>query len=119
MMEACTNAMGRRSGGCDTATRKVFAGVSRLLTKIGALRRGQDLTVGEWADFYLESFSKPPFRALKTHEVNQRALKHLRKMFENTKLADLTADDIEMYLRGRLSQRVRVKARDGFVEKSV
>jgi integrase len=40
-------------------------------------------------------------------------------MFENTKLAELTADDIEMYLRGRLKQRVRVKARDGFVEKSV
>ena len=84
-----------------------------------ALRRGQDLTFGEWADFYLENFSKPPFRALKTHEVNQRALKHLRSMFENTKLAELTADDIEMYLRGRLKQRVRVKARDGFVEKGV
>jgi integrase len=83
-----------------------------------ALRRGQDLTFGEWADFYLENFSKPPFRALKTHEVNQRALKHLR-MFKNTKLAELTADDIEMYLRGRLKQRVRVKARDGFVEKGV
>jgi integrase len=84
-----------------------------------ALRRGQDLTFGEWADFYLENFSKPPFRALKTHEVNQRALKHLRSMFENIKLAALTADDIEMYLRGRLKQRVRVKARDGFVEKGV
>jgi integrase len=83
-----------------------------------ALRRGQDLTFGEWADFYLENFSKPPFRALKTHEVNQRALKHLR-MFKNTKLAELTADDIEMYLRGRLKQRVRVKARDGFVEKGL
>jgi len=84
-----------------------------------ALRRGQDLTFGEWADFYLENFSKPPFRALKTHEVNQRALKHLRTMFEKTKLAELTADDIEMYLRGRLKQRVRVKARNGFVEKGV
>ena len=52
-----------------------------------ALRRGQDLTFGEWSDFYLENFSKPPFRAPKTHEVNQRALKHLRKVFETTKLA--------------------------------
>jgi len=60
--------------------------------------------------------SRPPFRALKTHEVNQRALKHLRKMFENTKLAELTADDIEMYLRGRLKQHVMVKAKDGFVK---
>jgi hypothetical protein len=28
-----------------------------------ALRRGQDLTFGEWSDFYLENFSRPPFRA--------------------------------------------------------
>ena len=84
-----------------------------------ALRRGQDLTFGEWADFYLENFSKPPFRAPKTHGVNQRALKHLRAMFENVKLAELTADDIEMYLRGRLKQRVVIKTRSGSVEKGV
>ena len=80
----------------------------RLLARdnntLPALRRGQDLQFGEWADFYLENFSKPPFRAEKTHAVNQRALKHLRKMFETTKLAELTADDIEMYLRRRLKQ---------------
>jgi hypothetical protein len=70
-----------------------------------ALRRGQDLTLGEWSDSYLENFSKPPFRALKTHEVNQRALKHLRRVFESTRLANLTPDDIEMYLRQRLKQR--------------
>ena len=84
-----------------------------------ALRRGQDIHFGEWSDLYLENFSKPPFRAPKTHEINQRALKHLRVVFENTKLAELTADDIEMYLRKRLKQRVQVKARDGFVEKGV
>jgi integrase len=84
-----------------------------------ALRRGQDLTFGEWSDFYLENFSRPPFRAQKTHEVNQRALKHLRKMFESTKLAELTADDIEMYVRKRLKQRALVKTKAGFVEKQV
>src|SRR5579864_4722753 len=84
-----------------------------------ALRRGQELTFGEWSDFYLENFSRPPFRAQKTHEVNQRALKHLRKMFESTKLAELTADDIEMYLRKRLKQRALVKTKAGFVEKQV
>ena len=41
-----------------------------------ALRRGSDLGFGEWADFYLENFSRPPFRAPKTHEVNRRALKN-------------------------------------------
>jgi hypothetical protein len=84
-----------------------------------AMRRGQDLTFGEWSDFYLENFSKPPFRAPKTHEINERALKHLRRMFENTKLADVTADDIEGFLRRRLKQRVHVKAKDGFVEKGL
>ena len=84
-----------------------------------ALRRGQDLTFGEWSDFYLENFSRPPFRAQKTHEVNQRVLKHLRKTFEGTKLAELTADEIEMYLRKRLKQRALVKTKAGFVEKQV
>ena len=82
-----------------------------------ALRRGQDLAFGEWADFYLENFSRPPFRAPKTHEVNGRALKHLRAVFEMTKLGELTADDIEGYLRRRLKQRVVVKTGKGFVEK--
>src|ERR1700688_2840053 len=84
-----------------------------------ALRRGQDLTFGEWADFYLENFSRPPFRAQKTHEINERALKHLRGMFENTKLANVNADDIETYLRRRLKQRVQVKAKIGFVQKGI
>ena len=82
-----------------------------------ALRRGSDLGFGEWADFYLENFSRPPFRAPKTHEVNGRALKHLRAVFETTKLAELTADAIEEYLRRRLKQRVVVKTGKGFVEK--
>ena len=67
-----------------------------------ALRRGQDLTFGEWADFYLENYARPPFRAQKTHEINERALKHLRGMFENTKLTNVNADDIETYLRRQL-----------------
>jgi len=139
MTVVCTNATGRRSGGCDTETRTVHAAGNRLSLRTGgkhrsasgerlqardnnslpALRRGQDLTLGEWADFYLENFSEPPFRAQKTHEINQRALKHLRKMFESTKLASLTADDIEHYLRQRLKQRVMVKAKVGFVQKGV
>ena len=64
-----------------------------------ALRRGRDIHFGEWSDLYLENFSKPPFRAQKTHEVNQRALKHLRAVFENTKLAELTAQFVNQSLR--------------------
>jgi hypothetical protein len=82
-----------------------------------SIRRGQELTFGEWAEFYLENFSRPPFRAKKTHEVNQRAMKHLRVALEKTRLADLTADDIEMYLRQRLGQRVQIKTGSGFAQK--
>ena len=84
-----------------------------------ALRRGQDLTFREWADFYLENFSKPPFRAPKTHGINQRVLNLLNAVFGDKKLAEVTADDIEMYLRRRLKERVRVKTRDGFVQKGL
>jgi integrase len=86
---------------------------------LSALKRGQDLSFGGWADFYLENFSKPPFRAMKTHEVNQRAIKHLRGTFEDTKLAELTADEIEEYLRDRLTQRVVIQTRNRPVKKGV
>ena len=86
---------------------------------LSSLRRGQELTFGEWADAYLENFSKPPFRAPKTHEANQRAMKHLRAVFEKTKLADLTADEIEMYLRRRLQQRVQIRAGHGLIPKEL
>jgi hypothetical protein len=138
-MVACINAKGRKSGGCVTGTKTVGDAGSLPVLKTGAKRRnasesvcrlettthwprcvaGRTLQFGEWADFYLENFSKPPFRAEKTHAVNQRALKHLRNMFENTKLAEVTADDIEMYLRRRLKQRVLVKSKDGFVQKGI
>jgi integrase len=73
----------------------------------------------EWSDFHLENFSGPPFSAPKTHQVNQPALKHLRKIFESRKLAEMTADDIEIFLRMGLKQRALVKTKDGLTEKQV
>jgi integrase len=71
----------------------------------------------EWVDFFLESYSKPPLRAAKTHNANMRASKHLKAAFQGYKLADLTADGIELYLRRRLRDRVRVKTTAGFIER--
>jgi integrase len=71
----------------------------------------------EWVDFFLESYSKPPLRAAKTHNANMRASKHLKAAFQGYKLADLTADGIESYLRRRLRDRVRVKTTAGFIER--
>ena len=89
----------------------------RLLARdanlLEVVRKGETLTFGQWADFFLENYSKPPMRAEKTHEANQRCAKHLKAAFGASTLADLTADSIELYLRERLRQRVRVKAKLG------
>lgn len=44
-------------------------------------------------------------------------MKHLRATFEKSRLADVTADDIEAYVRNRLKQRVQFRTGGGVVEK--
>ncbi len=78
------------------------------------IRKGETLAYGQWADFFLENYSKPPVRAEKTHEANERCIKHLKAAFAMSRLVDITADSIEMYLRDRLRQRVRVKVKLGY-----
>jgi len=78
------------------------------------VRKGETLAYGQWADFFLENYSKPPVRAEKTHEANERCTQHLKAAFGTSRLMDITADSIDMYLRDRLRQRVRVKAKLGF-----
>ena len=80
------------------------------------VRRGEQLTFQDWADSFMENYSKPPIRAQKTHEANERAMKHLRSTFGSWRLVDVTADDIEQYLRARLQNRARVKTKGGFRE---
>jgi hypothetical protein len=64
----------------------------------------------------MENYSKPPIRAAKTHEANERAMKHLQSAFGSWRLVDVTADDIEQYLRNRLKKRARVKTQEGYRE---
>ena len=80
------------------------------------VRRGEQLTFQDWAYSFMENYSKPPIRAQKTHEANERAMKHLRATFGSWRLVDVTADDIEQYLRARLKKRARVKTKGGFRE---
>jgi len=77
-------------------------------------RKGEALTYGQWADFFLETYTKPPMRAAKTHEANGRCIMHLKTALGMSKLGDITADSIESYLRDRLRQRVRVKVKIGY-----
>ena len=80
------------------------------------VRKGEQLTFDEWADFFLENYSKPPMRAQKTHEANVNALKHLQPAMGNKRLSEIDVDRIENYLRARLKQRKRVRRASGFVD---
>jgi integrase len=76
---------------------------------LDVVRKGESLSFGEWVDFFLDNYSKPPMRAEKTHQVNLRVAKHLKAAFGTRRLVDIGADDVEFYLRARLRQRVRIK----------
>jgi len=90
----------------------------RLLARdanlLEVVRKGETLTYGQWADSFLENYSKPPMRAEKTHEANKRCIKHLKVAFDATRLVDINADSIDIYLRERLRDRVTVKAKLGY-----
>lgn len=66
---------------------------------LSSLLAGKNLTFGEWADWYLEMRSKPPFRSQKTHLMNINAIKLLRPRFGSTHLSDITPEAIESYLK--------------------
>jgi hypothetical protein len=83
------------------------------------VKKGESLSFGQWADFFLENYSKAPMRAMKTHEINPPAAKHLKTAFGSSRLVDITADHVELYLRDRLRQRVRIKCSLGYREKGV
>jgi hypothetical protein len=83
------------------------------------VRKGEQLSFKQWAELFLENYSKPPLRTPKTHEANARAVMHFVKAFGDHKLADMSSDAIEAYLRHRLRQRVKRKTKAGIVEKGV
>src|ERR1039457_5633150 len=62
----------------------------------------KNLTFGEWAEWFLENRSKPPFRAEKTHLQNLRIVELFKPSLGNSRLIDITAEMIEKHLRWRL-----------------
>ncbi len=81
------------------------------------VRKGEQLQFADWVDFFLENYSRPPIRAEKTHEANERAASHLKETFGLRSIGDITADDIERYLRRRLQARVRVRTAAGIIQR--
>ena len=71
------------------------------------------ISFNEWADWFLENRSKPPFRSEKTHLQNLSALKLLRPRFGKHRLADITVEEIEAYLMTRLNTGKRVHTKSG------
>lgn len=84
---------------------------------LDVVRKGEQLQFSDWADFFLENYSKPPIRAEKTHEANERGCLHLKQAFGKRAVGDITVDDIELYLRKRLQTRVQVRTAGGVIEK--
>jgi hypothetical protein len=80
------------------------------------VRKGEQLAFGEWADFFLENYSKPPIRAASTHEANENALKSLRPVFGPMKMTEIDATQIEIHLRNRLKHRKHVRRKEGIAE---
>jgi integrase len=96
---------------------------ARLLARDGnvlqVVRKGEGLCFGEWADLFLENFSKPPLRQPGTHSANLRCIQHLKKAFAARRLIDVGPDEIEQYLRDRLRQRIRVRTSKGYIERGL
>lgn len=86
---------------------------------LDVVRKGEQLQFSDWADFFLENYSKPPIRAEKTHEANERAALHLKETFGQRAIGDFSADDVEHYLRRRLQTRVHVKTASGVIQKDL
>ena len=71
----------------------------------------KNLTFSEWADWFLERRSKPPFRAEKTHLQNLRVVGLLKPVFSDQRLSDITPEAIEHYLSERLKSGKKVRTK--------
>ena len=83
------------------------------------VRKGESFSFGEWADFFLENYSKPPVRQPGTHSANLRCVQHLKKAFATRRLIDVGPDEIELYLRERLRQRVKIRVGKAYREEGL
>lgn len=86
---------------------------------LDVLRKGKQTLFGEWADYFLENYSKPPIRSKATHVANQAALRTLRPAFGALKLADIDAGTVDAHLRRRLGQRRLVHRKEGVFEHGI
>ena len=90
---------------------------SRADRILEVVRKGEQLQFSDWVDFFLENYSRPPIPAERTHLANQRVARHLKEAFGQRSFGEITADDIELYLRRRLQTRVQYRTAAGVVQR--
>jgi integrase len=81
--------------------------------RLPTVLNSKQLTFGEWADWFLERRSKPPFRSAGNHQQNVNALKFLKPVFGDVALSDITSEAIEDYLSHRIQSGRRVHTKLG------
>ncbi len=69
-----------------------------------AMHDARRLTFDEWANTFLEMYSRPPFRAEKTYAYHKNNIKQLSRTFAGCRLVEITPDDIEHYRVKRLQE---------------
>ena len=101
----------RERGAAEKVMRKRLVARDEGLLPSAAPSGG--ITFNQWADWFLEKRSQPPFRSEKTHLQNLGALKLLRPRFGANRLSDITPEEIESYLMTRLNTGKRVHTKLG------
>lgn len=81
--------------------------------RLATVLASKALTFDQWADWFLERRSKPPYRSEGNHQQNLNALKFLRPVFGPTTLSEITAESIEEYLSKRLNEGRRIRTKFG------
>lgn len=108
------------TGTTDPREAKDFLGErldARDQGRLHVLLSAKDLTFNNWAEWFLEKRSKPPFRAQKTHEQNLNAVKLLRPVFGSNLLSEIAPEAIEDYIQRRLNEGRRIHTKKGLVRR--
>ncbi len=82
---------------------------------LDVIRKGEKLSLEQWADFFLENYSKPPVRAEKTHQVNLRVAKPVavRGLFRPHYVTWSEQRRIESHAPGHLRNIVQIITETG------
>ncbi len=85
--------------------------------RLPAILSSKNLTFDEWAGWFLERRSKPPYRSEKTHQQNMNAAKLLRPVFGAMPLSEITPEAVEDYIEMRLAEGRRIHTKFGLIRR--